>query len=564
MTATAAVLADPAAELEEFDGRLREELPPHLYDAVARWVNEACPAASAPLWNAVGQRCEKLGALAEQAEGKESAEEGQARIQQYFQTVNPGPIAQDLQRSAKLHSFTTHYHRAVRTLADDPVVGPVVRRYLVPDEVLRGLAAACAAPLQSCMDALGCHANQMKAHADLLRSLQESKGLKTGVGVAATIAGGLLLGPLGAVAARALTGAAMDPSERINESAERVGSTFEQFRAHFVAAMEQVDTNVLAVYLSLYGGLLLRVQEDLAVLGRSLAWLDFGTGGAVAGLSELEHGRFVEWASSSLTRMEDLARSRDWLALGDAADKALRLTLADSMQVNIVDEDEVAFVVRFARHRATALNAVADVAWQSCKYADASRLYRHLLEETNVAWECDLGPGEPTPSWNPAIAGWRLALAATAEPPVAGAEEAVLVLPDYVAQALFRFNSERPFDSAPGEMLSGLSAMVAATLVRFSEQMLGAPVTTQRVPSHLRSVPPEQFSEFAEGPVDFGALGDLIPDEWSAGMDGSFLRWFRAGVESAERTATWLGCGAIGCGLLVLVVVIWLVVKLFT
>ena len=564
VAAGASVLADPGSELEGFIGRLEEELPPNLYGGVVHWLNEACPEVTAPLWNAVGRRCEHLGALGEQADGNETAEQGQARIQSYFETVNPGPIAAELQRAATLHNLPAQYHRSIGALVEDPVVGPVVRRYLVPDEVLRGLAAACVAPLQSCLGTLGGHANQMKAHADLLRSLQESKGLKTGVGVAATIAGGLLLGPIGAVAARALTGAAMDPSARINESAERVGGTFEQFRASFVSAMEQVDTNVLSVYASLYGGLLLRVQEDLAVLGRSLTWVDFTSATAGVGLSDAESQGFLDWALSSLSGMDALAGQGNWQTLGDVADKALRLTLADPLQVSVADEQGVAFVVHFAPYRATALNAVADAAWEAGNQADACQLYRHLLEQTNVAWEREFDDGDYSPSWSAARAGWRLALAATSDNPPPESDGDVLVLPEYAVQTLFRFASERPHDAAPGEMVTGFTFMVAGALARFAGQMLGAPISVARVPPHLRASPPEGFAQLVEGTVDFGSLGALIPEEWSAGGEGRLLDWYRAGVEAADRTATWLGCAVLGGGLLLLVAAIWLIVKWVT
>ena len=77
----------------------------------------------------------------------------------------------------------------------------------------------------------------------------------------------------------------MDTSSKVDASTERVGNTFEEFRASFVAGMEAVDTNVLYTLVSLYGGLLLRLEQDLNALGKSLFTVDLDSGGVQIGLS---------------------------------------------------------------------------------------------------------------------------------------------------------------------------------------------------------------------------------------------------------------------------------------
>jgi len=558
---SAALLTDSAADLEAFDAVLSEHLPAHLYDSVAAWVNTAGPELTGPLWDAVGRRCQRLEQLAVQAEGNETAEQGQQRIQQYFESVNPGPIARELQSAAALPSLTDHYRRSIGALAADPAVGPLVTRYLLPDEVLRALAAACVEPLRPCMEALGVHAQQMKTHADLLKSLQETKGLKTGVGVAATVAGGLLLGPLGAIAARALTGAAMDPSEKINQSAGRVGDTFEGFRSAFVAGMERVDANVADVYASIYGGLVLRLQADLAALGRGLTWIDFQEPRVLIGLSPAEVERFTGWAQDTVLQLEKLRATGDWLRLGDGADKALRLTTEDPLRANVVGDDgETSFAVLFARFRAVAMNAVADAAWEQGRVDDACQLYKHLLEGTNLAWEPNAEA--PDEALSPARAGWRLAVAATSGEEVDA--DQLLVFPEYVAQAMARFQSEQPFVGAPGEMLSGTSVLVSAAIESFGVEALGHGASQSRTPEHLRSGGLGDYGELLAEPTDFDSLNTVVDASWAGDKGGALIDWFSGGVQAAERTATRLGCAVFLVIGLVLLGVGWLVYSLVT
>lgn len=306
------LLAESAPEVGEFDERLRRDLPQHLYESVLSWVSEAGIGLTVPLWNVIGQRCDEHEALAAQAEREESEEQGRARVRRYFETVNPGPIAGDMVAAARLPDFMAHYRQSVGRLAEDAVIGPIVRRYIVPDAVLRRLCTSCVEPLQTCQTTLEGLGRAIRAHVGLLRSLRNKQTIKTGVGVAAAIAGGLLLGPLG-LAAGAVVAGISDPTAKISQSAGRVEDAFHRFRDDFVTAVEQVDANVQAVYLSLYGGLVLRVEEDLAALGRTLKWLNLEAGTAEVGLSEYESERYAEWASSTLAGLHDLSQKGEWL-----------------------------------------------------------------------------------------------------------------------------------------------------------------------------------------------------------------------------------------------------------
>ena len=556
----AALLADPTGEFIKLDGELRRDLPEHLYESVRSWVDEACSAAAAPLWEIVGGRCERIGELGKQAEGNESAEQVRARFKAYFDTVNPGPIVKELQAAATLPTVVEHYRSTVAALAEHPTIGPVVRRYLVPEEVLRALAAACVSPLTPTIEALEVHARQIRAHGDLLRSLKESKGLKTGIGIAASIAGGLVLGRFGSVAARALTGAVMDSSAQMNESVGRVAGTFEQFRSRFAKAVEQVETNIEVVYLALYGGLLLRLQEDLNALGRTLEWLDYFSADADVALSEAESIRFLDWALSSLQRMDELAEQLKWLELGDAADKALRVTMADPIRLKVTDDKGEGIIVRFARHRATAINAVADRAWAEGRLADACKLYRHLLEGTNITWECETAEEGPDQSWSAARAGWRLAVAATMEPPIEEAAGGASIFPEYVAQALCRLPSDEPYATAPGEMLTAPSIMVGTAIARFAHDVLETDVSLGRVPERLRTRLSRHCVRFQTEPAAFSALDQLLPGTWLEGIDSSFVDWFNAGVEAA-RSQTHLRFALIVGGIIALPTIIFLLIS---
>ena len=376
-------LDNAPTELEAYDNELQSGLSPQIYNYLSEWIKANAPNATEPIWNVVGSRCEHLEALANQTEKKETKEQVQKRIQSYFQNVNPGPITQELQRACVLDTVWDSYNSSLSRFAHSPEIGPIIQRYHLPKEVVTALCSACMAPLRPALDTLGIHAKQMQAHGELLQSLAEGQGLRTGLGIAASVAGTLLLGPLGAIGAGLLTGAATDPTSKVDASAEKVGDTFEEFRAAFVTAMDMVDTNVWYTLISLYGGLLLRLEQDLNALGKSLAAINFDTGEVQIELSSKALEEFDAWARSSLEQLHSLEREGQWGRLGDAADKALRLTITDPLRTNVVGTDnETAYTVEFARMRAVAINRVADIAWREGKIKEACDLYRHLRVRT--------------------------------------------------------------------------------------------------------------------------------------------------------------------------------------
>ena len=459
------------SELEAFANELQDNLSPHTYNYLEDWIGTNAPNVTEPIWKVVGDRCERLAVLAEQASKKEKKKQIQARIRSYFHNVNPGPIAQELQRACVLSTVWDSYNNSLSRFAQSPEIGPITQRYHMPKEVVTSLCGACMAPLRPALDTLGIHAGQMQAHSELLQSLSEGKGTRTGVGVAATVAGGLLLGPLGAIGGRLLAGAVTDTTSKVDESVERVEDTFKWFRASFVSAMEAVDTNVCYTLVSLYGGFLLRLEQDLNALGKGLTAIDFDTGEVQIGLSPEALEEFDTWARSSLDQLHSLKGDEHWSRLGDAADKALRLTISNPLRTEVVgDGDSTAYTVEFARMRAVAINRVADIAWREGKTKEACDLYRHLISGTNVAWEHSQ-EGEETPEDEVLhTAGLRLAIAATSNNAGHANPDDLAMLPAFVAQATARFVAPEPRIGAPGEGVTGSTILTATTIAAYADE----------------------------------------------------------------------------------------------
>lgn len=464
-------LEHPFSAIEAFDAELQAGLPPDVFNHLVEWINVNAPAATRPIWDVVEFRTQRIAVRESQVSENETKEEAQQRIRAYFEDINPAPIASSLQAACRFQPVIYAYEQTLSTLGNTDQIGPIVRRYHLPTEAVSSLLANCTAPLRPALEALGAHAVQLKAHGDLLTSLAGGKGLRAGLGIAASIAGGAFLGPLGAIGARLLTSSAMNPAAKIEASNERVAASFEAFRAAFVSAMQVVDANVRYTLVSLYGGFLLRLERDLNALGRGLVGIDLTAGYAYIGLSPEALNEYDAWARTSLTQMRSLREQYQWVRLGDAADKALRFTLADPFRSDIIGGGFSApYSLEFARMRAAALNVVAHAAWSQGKIDEACTIYRHLLSGTNVAWERSI-EGEQTPADEALhIAGLRLAIAATRSDHGEMNLDDLAALPTFVAQATARFAGDEPWLSIPGEGISAATIAAATTIATYANE----------------------------------------------------------------------------------------------
>ena len=547
--------ANAPAELEALANELQDDLPPHIYNYLEDWIGTNAPNVTAPIWNVVGDRCERLVALADQASKKEKKEQIQARIRSYFQNVNPGPIAQELQSACVLTTVWDSYDSSLSRFAQSPEIGPIAQRYHMPKEVVTSLCGACMVPLRPALDALGVHAGQMQAHSELLQSLSEGQGTRSGVGVAATVAGGLLLGPLGAIGGRLLAGAVTDPTSKVDESAEQVEDTFEGFRTSFVAAMEAVDINVCYTLVSLYGGFLLRLEQDLNALGKGLTEIDLDTGEVKIGLSQKALEEFDDWARSSLEQLHSLKKDEQWGRLGDAADKALRLTIANPLRIDVTGDDgAMAYTIEFARMRAVAANRVADLAWREGKTKEACDLYRHLLSGTNVAWE-RIQEGEETPEDEVIhTAGLRLAIAATNNNGRQTNPDDLAVLPAFVAQATARFVALEPRIGAPGEGVTGATILTATTIAAYADEYKHNLRLADRMPAVVqRNGGLDQWTQLLQQrEVSASFVLHLVDKETCSAHaeESKFLTWLLERVAREEKMTKWrrvlLSVGGVG------------------
>lgn len=509
------------SEIEVLSRELQSSLNPQVYKQLSEWIKITKKNVIEPIREIVEKRYRHILTLARHMNRSREKEQMRSYMRDFFQSIEPRSIAVEIRETCKPDRFLRIYEETLSQLEKSRQIGILVHRYHLPREIVSFLWNTCMKPLKSAFEALGVHSNQMKAHIELLQNLSKQKGIRIAINIASSIIGGVLLGPFGRIGARLLAQSITDPSSKIDESFQRVNETFENFRSSFSSAMERVDTNVLYIMLSLYGGLLLRIERDLNALGKSLLSVDLHTGEIQIGLSPKALEEFNAWAQATLQKLETLKAQEKWWILGDAADKALRFTIADPYRASVVEKNSTtAYAVEFARMRAIAINKVADTAWRMGKIEDACNLYRHLLTSTSVAWERTNQRKQGSPDESLYVAGLRLAIAATLIDKGQVNIDDLALLPASVAQIITRL-SDAGSPRVPGEGLSETTILLAKIIAIYAKE--------QGIDLRIKDNIPDYWTTISKRKrVSISEIYDLV-DEYT-----------RTAYKETSRFLTWL------------------------
>ena len=433
---------DTAGETRALDRRIRDGLSMPAYESlvahVERVVGEVESEALAPIVvrDAMYKELERMrvadpnGSLMDRIRGHASG-------------FNPGALVADVKEAASLAPLSSDYERVVGALSGDPSIGPLVGRYAVDGPILRGLSGICAKPVWGTSDSLRQFGLAFSEHAGTLKQVSgrgAGKGLATAAGLATSVATGLIPGAVlfqgtRRKAARGVGNWAFAKysSGTVTQSTGRVDAAYSAWRSDYVAAVGGVVERARLLALTLYGGLLLRLGEDLAAADRAVHDVDWESGRVELRLTSEAHDRFRAWASDVLGRVDRMLADGEHHAAVDAAEKALAYSLSDPARAAVSSPDaRASYAVLFARRRARGMMERADRAWTESEFNVATAIYQALLDGPPVGWDRE---GE---SYDSSTAGWRLAVVASASPSAEAARTGASAYPQFVRQVKAR------------------------------------------------------------------------------------------------------------------------------
>lgn len=532
-------VSDLAKAIDEtvaaLNGALRPQVAARVFERAEMHTGRLCKS----LGNLTSRRIDRINANVEPTAENESKEQYAARRKVVLKALDPGPMGREL--SAKLSGFdwVKRYDDAMDKLVERGDVGKIAARYRLESQVTTALAAYCVAPVVHAAGTLRAHGEQVRTYSNLMKQAHDQALARSGLTLAATVAGAFLGGRIGAAVGRGLAGLLNgDQAERLAQSEGAMFDTFNSFHDAMSRGIAEAHDRLTLVTVTVYGGLALRLNTDLETLGHSLADCDFDIGEPQLALSPAGEAATQEWTSSILRRTRYLRRAGRNGEAADLADRAIRTLLSNPLQLEVCDnEAEVNCAVLLTRERTHGLGCVADDLWRSGEHMEAAAVYRLLLEDSWIAAEPELeGTGIAAPERSVfALAGVRLALWATVNGSTGVEQQTdLLAFVRFLVLAKVRFDLDRRFQSLVGEEISAEAMAISGMLLNYADS-LDLPVTIgDRVnESDSTQAAESSIRETADALVDYRLWSKYLIASDSS-LNSNISQWLRK-RQVAER-----------------------------
>ncbi len=453
-------------EWDDLVAEMRHELPERLCTDLIQRAQTRAQQASWAFAKRMAHRFKEI----EHARRKEAKKPGRKAemkaLRRRLTLMNPAAVARDLAAGLTPPDLS-EYNQIVADLARTMPHPGIATRYTLPPQALRALSDQIAAAGRPVAQALTEHAQNLKQYAELVDRLRSQPLVQKGARIIGSAVASALEPLVGRETAAQLMG--VDQSlDRALVQVEQGWTAFQQEYAEFVPERQRRHQ---LIYLSLVGGLFLRVQRDLRRLGCELA-VDAEGNCRVAATPERQARlrQQLRAAAPAVKAALEQGRSEDAEAM---AARLVAQMVTDPVAARTpVDGKSVGYVA-YALHLSAVLARAREL-WGKGKPEEAAAIWRQVFTEYPcLVADADLHPvpGEPLPL---VTAGFRLAAYAEWVRQSNRSDEADALL---MAQVRFaeRLSKLNPEHALPGETLSPEMREWAATLSAYLRRSAADP-----------------------------------------------------------------------------------------
>lgn len=489
-------------EWEDLVAEMRHELPARLCQDLVRQAQHRAQQVNWAFGRQMERRFKEIEHARRDGARKRGRKPEAKALRRRLTLMDPAAVARDLAAGLTPPDLS-EYNQIVADLSRAMPHPGIATRYTLPPQALRALADQIAAAGRPMAQALSEHAQNLKQYAELVDRLRAQPLVQKGARLIGSAVATALEPLVGREAAAQLMG--VDRSlDRALEQVEEGWAAFQREYAEFAAERQRRHQ---LIYLSLVGGLFLRVQRDLRRLGCELVVDEQGNCRTVATPERQAWlRRHFQAAAPAVRTALDEGRLEEAEAL---AARLVAQVVTDPVAARTELDGKSVGYLAYALHLSAWLARAREL-WGQGKPEAAAAIWRQVFTDYPcLVADADLHPvpGEPLPL---VTAGFRLAAYAEWVRQSNRADEADALLMAQVrfAERLSRLNPEH---ALPGEALSPEMQEWAATLsayLRRSAADPGAldlperPVPLSRYPRVLRRFRQAVGTSLEASPLD--------------------------------------------------------------
>jgi pterin-4a-carbinolamine dehydratase len=300
---------NPDLEYQNIRVDLQKRLKKSVYEEIIAFVQIKTNETMEQVWIRLRNRYDELNNLEESMPEEPTKEDQEHYLQEFFRLTDPSKISRDLQFALKLNNFENEFHDFIKKMSTQEH-GEIFKRYVYPSHFFNSLRQAILHNIHMLIESLKTYTDAIGKHAILIDSINKGKKDKAFIKGGASLLGLLVGVPFAGAGVGALMGG--NDESKVNNSLNKLFDSWNSYINRFNQYLKSLEDNYRLAMMMLYGGTLLRVNDQLNVYNFTFNQIALLSGQYSLTITPKEKKDTERWIRQTTDGIGKLIKQKRW------------------------------------------------------------------------------------------------------------------------------------------------------------------------------------------------------------------------------------------------------------
>lgn len=296
-------------EYHYIESDLNKRLLPDVREEIIAYVQVKTDEAMDKVWGRLKKRYVAVSELDDTMPKKPTAEDRSRYLKEFFKLTNPEAVSKDLQEALKFDKMEVEYNEFINQMKFQEY-GELFARYLYPSNFFNSLKRSILIHVDKLVASLKRFTDAIAEHAWTLDDIQKENKENAFIRGGASVLGMLVGIPFAGAGIGALMG--NSSKERVQNSLQHVFDGWNKYIDDFNWFYKTLETNYRLAMMTIYGGTLLRVNDQLGTFNYTFESMALLSCNYSVTLTEKERRDTEKWLDESSGHIKQLLNRRYW------------------------------------------------------------------------------------------------------------------------------------------------------------------------------------------------------------------------------------------------------------
>lgn len=300
---------NPNIEYQNIVTDLQKCLKKDVYEEIIAFIQIKTDETMEQLREKLYYRYERLNRLEESMPERPTKEDQDHYLKEFFKLTDPSKVSKDLQDAFKFNKLEYEYYDFTKKMSTQEY-GQIFKRYEYPSAFFNNLRGGILHNINLLTGSLKKYTEAIGKHAILIDSINKGKRDKAFIKGGASLLGMLVGIPFAGAGVGALMG--KNDHSKINNSLEKVFNNWNSYIESFNQYLKSLEDNYRLAMMTLYGGTLLRVNDQLNVYHFTFHELALLSGHYSLTITPTERKETEKWIRETTNGIKELIKHKRW------------------------------------------------------------------------------------------------------------------------------------------------------------------------------------------------------------------------------------------------------------